>query len=423
MKFKIFSILFLISIVTACQKNVQQVVYQSPVVVKDKSKVKPVAITKVVGKLRRGQEIGELQVGLFCIPNNKIRWKSGGKVNLSSDELVDVFKDELEKNGWPVVGSTEDLFTGYDVSGAEILIAAKIKDIDSTVCLKMAGFGNFSDGTGSMRIKVIWQIYNPSRKEIIGEIETSGSSIIKESTPETEYELLNNSFAMAVNNLLASNEFIDMTNRIDQLVETKIDNNKYVLKNNIKRFSSLKETLISSQKSTVTIRTASGMGSGFAVGDGGYVLTNAHVVGDAQLVTLITSSGIQVPGKVLVTNKGRDISLVKVDTIRLPSLHISKDIPKLGDKLYAIGSPLDEKLAGTVTSGIYSSKRIFDGYEWLQSDVAVSPGNSGGPLINEKGSVVGITTAGMTPNGSQVGLNLFIPINDGLNFIGAVLKK
>ena len=220
----------------------------------------------------------------------------------------------------------------------------------------MAGFVNFSDGTGSMRIKVVWQIYNPSRKEIIGEIETSGSSIIKEST---EYELLNNSFAVAVNNLLASNEFIDMTNRIDQLVETKIDNNKYVLKNNNKRFSSLKETLNSSQKSTVTIRTASGMGSGFAVGDGGYVLTNAHVVGDAQSVTLVTSSGIQVPGKVIVTNKGRDISLIKVDTIRLPSLHISKDVPQLGDKLYAIGSPLDEKLSGTVTSGIYSSKEFL----------------------------------------------------------------
>lgn len=422
MRFNIISIICLIFVLTACQKNVQQVVYQSPIVVQDKSKVKPVAITKVVGKLRRGQAIGQLQIGLLCLPQNKIRWKSGGKVNLSSEELVDVFKDELEKNGWPVVGSTEDLFTGYDVSGAEILIAAKIKDIDSTVCLKMAGFGNYSDGTGSMRIKVIWQIYNPSRKEIIGEIETSGSSIIEEMTPETTYELLNNSFAMSVNNLLASDKFIKMTDRIDQLVEVETDKDKYVLKNNINRFSSLKETLNFTQKSTVSIRTASGMGSGFAVGDGGYVLTNAHVVGDAQSVTLITSSGIQVPGKVLITNKGRDISLIKVDTIRLPSLHISGDVPTLGEKLYAIGSPLDEKLAGTVTSGIFSSKRIFDGYEWIQSDVAVNPGNSGGPLINKKGSVVGITTAGMSPNGSQVGLNLFIPISDGLNFVGVNLK-
>ena len=98
-----------------------QVQVKEAITVQDRSKVKPLAITKVAAKMRRGTVLGKMSVGALCIPRSDIKWRSGNKVHLSNEELADVFREELEANGWPVMGSTEDLFSGYDVSGAEIL--------------------------------------------------------------------------------------------------------------------------------------------------------------------------------------------------------------------------------------------------------------------------------------------------------------
>ena len=82
----------------------------------------------------------------------------------------------------------------------------------------------------------------------------------------------------------------------------------------------------------------------------------------------------------------------------------------------------DERLSGTITEGIVSGTRLFDGYEWIQSDVAINPGNSGGPLMDVNGEVIGISTMGMQSGGSQVGLNLFVPIGDALKWLELTIE-
>ncbi len=424
---KYFAILLLVICnlaLTACVSvPIEQVEVKTPIKIADKARIKPVAITKVVAKIRRGTEIGTVQVGLFCIDQSKVRWKTGGKVNLSSEELVDIFREELEQNGWPVVGSTEDLFTGYDVSEAELLIAAKISSVETNLCYQNAGFGDWENAKGSMKIGVNWQIYNPARREIIGEVSTEGSAIFDTAVADTEFQLLNDSFALAINNLLASRDFIEMSKRNKELASAPQFNSKKLVSNEHIRYQSLQQALDSSTKSTVTIRTASGHGSGIVIGNGGLILTNAHVVGNASLVTLITSGQVEVQGKVELSDKGRDVALITVKGVRLPALHIQTDSPKTGETVYAVGSPLMENLAGSVTSGIVSASRTFEGYKWIQADVAVSLGNSGGPLINANGSVIGISTAGYAPTGSQVGLNLFVPITDAISYLGLQLES
>jgi S1-C subfamily serine protease len=405
----------------ACGTQVSQVEIKSPIAITDPVKVKPVAITKVVAKIRRGEDVGEYQVGALCLPNSKISWKSGSKVNLSSEELVDVFREELELNGWPVVGSTEDLFSGYDVSGAELLIAAKITDIETAICFPYSGFGNFMSN-GSMRLKVEWQIYNPARKTIIGTVNTAGSAIIKNVVDDAGYELMAQSFSVAVNNLLANNSFREYVERATLSAEPIPKETIHQINNPDVSYSSIKEALENARLSTVIVRTATGHGSGFAVGMGDLILTNAHVVGNAQNVTIITSSKIRLQGKVETVDKGRDIALIKISGINLPPLRIYEGGLIVAESLFAIGAPLDETLSNTVTQGIFSSEREYDGYYWIQSDVSINPGNSGGPLLNSSGYVVGISTAGFQPAGSQVGLNLFIPIGDGLKYIGISLN-
>ena len=92
-------------------------------------------------------------------------------------------------------------------------------------------------------------------------------------------------------------------------------------------------------------------------------------------------------------------------------------MPSPGDPVFAIGTPLDPSLQSTLTKGIVSANWIIDGFAFIQSDVSIDHGNSGGPLLDEKGRVIGITVAKFAPNDDQRNLNLFIPIGDALDFL------
>lgn len=415
--------LYSLTLISCNNVQVKQAEIKEPIQIDNKAEVKPVAITKVVAKIRRGTEIGAVKTGWFCLGNQQLKWRTGSKVNMSSEEFTDIFREELEVNGWPVVGSTENLFEGYDISGAELLIAAKVSELEMNLCYVNAGFGDFSNAKGSSRIKVDWQIYNPARKEIIGEVTTEGSSEALKMIEDASYTLLEESFALAVNNLLASEEFSDYSQRTVGLIETQVQDQFYI-QNTLLRFASIKEALDYAKNSTVVVRVPMAHGSGFAIGDGSYVVTNAHVTGNAEMVTVVTSNKLEVDARVRYTDKGRDIALLELVGIKLPPLYISDKHLDIGDDIYAIGAPLSEdRLSGTVTKGIVSAHRIHEGYEWIQGDVAISGGNSGGPLINKNGSVVGISTAGFTNTGSQIGLNLFIPIKDGIDKLGARLES
>lgn len=408
--------LMALAILSGCATNVTQVEVKKALEITDPSKIKPIAITKVAAKMRRGEVLGTFRMGALCLSFGNIKWKSGNKVYLSNEELVDVFKEELERNGWPVVGTTDDLFSGYDISGAEVLVAAKISDIETDICAPMSGFGNF-DAKGSMKMDVEWQIYSPARKSLIGTVETQGSTELKRVSDDASFELLQGSFSLAVNNLLASPAFLDMVEKSRGLRDGPSSSNAKAIKNREVSYRTLTDAVEAAKKGTVTVRTAGGHGSGFAIGDGSLVVTNAHVVGEAKTVTLITSGGLSLEGEVVKVSKERDTALISLPSLRLPALRINTSIPPSASKIYAVGSPLDERLSGTVTEGIVSGTRLLDGYKWIQSDVAINPGNSGGPLMDQNGEVVGISTMGMQSGGSQVGLNLFVPIGDAFKWL------
>jgi len=169
--------------------------------------------------------------------------------------------------------------------------------------------------------------------------------------------------------------------------------------------------------SVVAVFSGSGMGSGFLVSNDGYLLTNHHVVGGATTVRVRWSDGFETTGEVVRVDKRRDVALVKTSPHGRQPLALRRATPGVGDAVFAIGTPLDEKLQGTVTKGIVSANRIIDGFAYIQSDVGVDHGNSGGPLVDDKGRVIGITVIKIAPDDTQRGLNLFIPIGDALDFL------
>jgi len=156
-----------------------------------------------------------------------------------------------------------------------------------------------------------------------------------------------------------------------------------------------------------------GMGSGFIISADGIILTNAHVVRDAREVTVKLTDRREFRAKVLGSDPKTDVAVLKIDAKNLPVVPLAKtDNLKVGEWVLAIGSPYG--LDNTVTAGVVSAKGRSlpdDAYvPFIQTDVAVNPGNSGGPLFNTRGEVVGINSQIYSQTGGYQGLSFAIPI-------------
>jgi len=166
-----------------------------------------------------------------------------------------------------------------------------------------------------------------------------------------------------------------------------------------------------------------GVGSGFIISDDGYVLTNAHVVEGADEVTVTLTDRREFKAKVLGADRRSDVALLKVGATSLPYLRTGDSSKiRVGEWVIAIGSPFN--LDNTVTAGIISAKSRDTG-EYLpliQSDVAVNPGNSGGPLINMRGEVIGINSQIATLSGAYNGISFAVPIDEVMR-VADQLKK
>ncbi len=167
----------------------------------------------------------------------------------------------------------------------------------------------------------------------------------------------------------------------------------------------------------VLVMASDGHGSGVLVSSDGYVLTDQHVVEGEKYVKIRWSDGLEGLGEVIRSDKRRDVALIKTDPRGRQPLALRVQEPEPGDTVFAIGAPEDPKLQSTVTRGVVSANRIVDGFSFIQSDVTVNPGNSGGPLLDEKGEVLGLTDWKLETHDNATGLNFFTPIGDALAFL------
>jgi serine protease Do len=156
------------------------------------------------------------------------------------------------------------------------------------------------------------------------------------------------------------------------------------------------------------------LGSGFIISPDGYILTNNHMVGDAKKVRIELTDGRKFTAKIIGSDPNSDVAVVKIDAENLPYLELAdSDTLEVGEWVLAIGNPLG--LSHSVTAGIVSAKGrsgfgLADIENFIQTDAAINRGNSGGPLINVDGKVVGINTAIMGTTGN-IGIGFAIPIN------------
>jgi serine protease Do len=169
-----------------------------------------------------------------------------------------------------------------------------------------------------------------------------------------------------------------------------------------------------------------GMGSGFIISADGIILTNAHVVRDAREVVVKLTDRREFRAKVLGSDPKTDVAVLKIDAKNLPVVPLAKtDNLKVGEWVLAIGSPYG--LDNTVTAGVVSAKGRSlpdDSYvPFIQTDVAVNPGNSGGPLFNTRGEVVGINSQIYSQTGGYQGLSFAIPIDVATKIKDQIVSK
>ncbi|MDR5802960.1 DegQ family serine endoprotease [Caballeronia sp. LZ001] len=172
-------------------------------------------------------------------------------------------------------------------------------------------------------------------------------------------------------------------------------------------------------------RPSEGLGSGFIVSNDGYILTNAHVVDGANVVTVKLTDKREYRAKVVGADKQSDVAVLKIDAKDLPTVKIGDpNGSKVGQWVVAIGSPYG--FDNTVTSGIISAKsRALPNENYtpfIQTDVPVNPGNSGGPLFNLQGEVIGINSMIYSQTGGFQGLSFAIPINEAIKVKDALIK-
>jgi serine protease Do len=159
----------------------------------------------------------------------------------------------------------------------------------------------------------------------------------------------------------------------------------------------------------------SSLGSGVIVDERGYILTNNHVIKDADEIKVTLQDKSEYTGKLIGTDPKTDLAVIKIEAKGLPAIKWGdSDALRVGEMVIAVGSPYG--LNQTVTSGIVSAKgranvRIADYEDFIQTDAAINPGNSGGPLINIRGELVGINTAIFSTTGGYQGIGFSIPSN------------
>lgn len=178
-----------------------------------------------------------------------------------------------------------------------------------------------------------------------------------------------------------------------------------------------------------------GVGSGFIISADGYIITNNHVIADAEEIDVaveVNGTAKNYPAKVIGTDPLTDVALIKIEATGLPTAVIAdSDKLRVGDIVLAAGAPME--LNRSVTQGIVSAlgrtglgivgNARMAGYEdFIQTDASINPGNSGGPLVDSLGRVVGINTAILSRSGGNIGIGFAIPMNMALKVVGDLIE-
>jgi len=420
----IFTAIFIFS--SGCLPKQATPVPNNPIEVPSDKGTKKIALAKLIVKVPRGTEIGRIGVGLACAEKTKIA-SGSGRMNFSDNEFNNVFFEDLKRLNYNVVGNPNDVFNDTEPQ-AEIAVGGLITKMNLNICYPTQYNYKAGSGKSNSSIEIEWQIYSTMDRKTIYKKATKGNATSDFKNGDTK-EALYLAFSNALGGLLEDKAFYDIVSGQTPLnpegqapgapgdASAPTPNLDVPLTFTKAAPGKDHKSLAEAQKSVVTVQSTEGTGSGFIVSLDGLVVTNYHVVRESAQVRIITHDGRKLTGQVVRRDAKRDVAAIMVNGLDIPPLKIRMEKVVVGEEVYAIGSPFGLAFSGSVSKGIISTSemRNINGQEWIQSDALTNHGNSGGPLIDSKGNILGISTMGIK-NFAQ--LNLFIPIRDALDTLG-----
>jgi S1-C subfamily serine protease len=355
-----------------------------------------------------GDVIGDIKQGVFCSDSREMLYtqKIDEWLHFS---IAKAFKAEAVKYGFSTPDDAISVFDNKSDSGADYRVGATMLAFDYRTC-------GDKELSGSAYSKVKWEVFSVRRQQVVFSAVIENLFAASKALPEKEFD--SDVMVGLVDNLLADPSFVAVI-RSGGMAEAAPTQAQPVLRLNPGQVvnAGVDKGTPKILAAVATVESGIGSGSGFYISQEGYLLTNKHVVGDDKFVRVKLSTGRSLVGEVVRVDKARDVALLRTDPAPSEALALRSDAGTVGEVVYAVGSPFGQSLSGTITRGVLSARRVFEGVPFLQSDVAVNPGNSGGPLIDANGHVIGISVIG---TGAQ-GINMFIPIDDVMDKLSLTL--
>jgi S1-C subfamily serine protease len=424
----------------------------------------PIAFSHLELDLPTGQDIGEIgtQAAPFpCMwPYKPLRRKAladslSGTGN-RDDDLKRIFHDTLAGEGYDITGTLDFDFKEDDDDPdlrAEYKVGGKVRRAEIFACRKEPNtlqwaFGMRYGYKGEVFIAVDWSLYDALKRAIVYRKRTEGYSKRRVSDDEGIALMFNEAFEMAASNLGADPQFHDLVfngkkpandgdpareraesrpRMYDALEEVRIENPPLSQK-------PFPANAAQARKIAVLVQGGVGYGSGFFIDNDGHILTASHVVGEALRVRVVTADREEkLTAEVIRRDVARDVALLRLETkqpAHIAPQPIRPEIPAVSEPVYAIGTlsagTPPRKLQDTVKSGIVSAWRPDfkipgSRQNFIQADIPVTSGYSGGPLLDANGNILGLALGSGVTGGGDIGLHMFIPIAEALESLKITL--
>ncbi|NQV52744.1 MAG: trypsin-like peptidase domain-containing protein [Flavobacteriales bacterium] len=374
-------------------------------------------VNRVNIKIDPGTKIGGMHNKRGTVFSD-INWEQS--VNVSFEDLQVQANNDMNDLGLNIPG-LRNLNEEMPQSGREsYLIEAEIKRLDYDIYME-----TISSYHTDCELETTWRVLHPKTKKIeyFTTIKSKGSAQADGGATPVYRALRHSIYSLGMDPAFRELMKKDGSTPIaaNQEGEGSGSSGVALSSNSREKLYGISEIAAEHKDAVVTILNNAGHGSGFVVTEDGYIMTNAHVVDGFNDLKVKFANGFSFTPEVVSIDVDVDVALLKVPGDGYPYLTMTTTQPDLGEEILVIGTPAQEDLSQSVSRGVVSGIRLIDGRKMIQTDAGISPGNSGGPMFDMYGQVVGIVTSKIIGGGVE-GIGFGIPSSEVIKSLGVTFR-
>ncbi len=386
-----------------------------------------IAFDKVRADIKDGKVIGEKK--FLKRASESITWS--GSIKVGDESFEESFYDVATNMGFnTLVTESSQLFSENSSRKRQLprfIIGAEIEEFN--INYKETEEEDYSDGKtiGHTQLGFKWQVLDQRNSKVVLALSNEAETHFRQSRYQ-QLTYIEDVFNLALVKFLKSEEFIKLleSGESSYVPEQEDEEKKKVVtlldKIELPKFTDKSELIKGVKDACVTIVTDGGHGSGAVISEDGLILTAYHVVEGVNKIEIKFANGLVLPASIEQFDEFNDVAIVKIPGNGYKALPLySGNNYGLGTDVLTIGTPYDIDLGQSISKGILSGKREKEGHIYLQLDMAVSPGNSGGPLLNDKGEILGVIQRKIVDTGIE-GIGFAIPSDKLIEALNLKIK-